>query len=84
MLDDLCYQLNSDSFINPHKNALGLGNYDVNVLMAALQLKDYETVWFDKRRWVIYFITLIELDENWLIESCQEDTPLAQYIFISF
>lgn len=50
MLDDLCYQLNSDSFINPHKNAIGLGNYDVNVLMAALQLKDYETVWFDKRR----------------------------------
>ncbi|KAL9956471.1 hypothetical protein ACROYT_G037950 [Oculina patagonica] len=28
---------------------LGLGNYDVNVLMAALQLKEYEAVWFDKR-----------------------------------
>jgi len=28
---------------------LGLGNYDVNVLMVALQLRDCEAVWFDKR-----------------------------------
>ena len=26
------------------------GNYDVNVLMAALQTKGYEAVWWDKRR----------------------------------
>ena len=31
---------------------LGLGNYDVNVMMAALQSRHYETVWFDKRRYV--------------------------------
>ena len=48
-LDSICYQLNPEAFINPHKNALGLGNYDVNVMMAALQLKDYEAVWFDRR-----------------------------------
>jgi josephin len=28
----------------------GLGNYDVNVIMAALQDKGFETVWFDKRK----------------------------------
>jgi josephin len=29
---------------------LGLGNYDVNVLMTALQSKGYEAKWFDKRK----------------------------------
>lgn len=48
-LDSISYNLSPDSFVNPHKNMLGLGNYDVNVLMAALQLRDYEAVWFDKR-----------------------------------
>lgn len=48
-LDAISYNLSPDSFVNPHKNMLGLGNYDVNVLMAALQLRDYEAVWFDKR-----------------------------------
>ena len=48
-LDAISYSLSPDSFVNPHKNVLGLGNYDVNVLMAALQLKEYEAVWFDKR-----------------------------------
>ncbi|XP_067045201.1 josephin-1-like [Acropora muricata] len=48
-LDAISYNLSPDTLVNPHKNALGLGNYDVNVIMAALQLRDYETVWFDKR-----------------------------------
>ena len=29
---------------------LGLGNYDVNVLTAALNSRDCDTVWFDKRK----------------------------------
>ena len=37
-------------FMNPHKSALGLGNYDINVIMKALQDKGFEAVWFDKRR----------------------------------
>lgn len=37
-------------WINPHKSLLGLGNYDINVIMAALQLRGREAVWFDKRR----------------------------------
>lgn len=48
-LDAISYQLSPNAFVNPHKNMLGFGNYDVNVLMAALQLREYEAVWFDKR-----------------------------------
>ncbi|UYV78882.1 JOSD1 [Cordylochernes scorpioides] len=49
-LDSICHALSPDHLVNPHKSMLGLGNYDVNVLMAALQNKGYEAVWFDKRR----------------------------------
>ncbi|KAK3089464.1 hypothetical protein FSP39_003847 [Pinctada imbricata] len=49
-LDDICQKLSPGNFINPHRSLLGLGNYDVNVIMAAVQLKDCETVWFDKRK----------------------------------
>ncbi|XP_060587923.1 josephin-2-like [Ruditapes philippinarum] len=36
--------------MNPHRNMLGLGNYDVNVLTAALQTKDLCLIWFDRRK----------------------------------
>lgn len=49
-LDQICERLSPGTFINPHRSMLGLGNYDVNVLMAALQEKGYETIWFDKRK----------------------------------
>lgn len=51
-LDQICYSLSPDVWINPHKSLLGLGNYDINVIMAALQQKGREAVWFDKRRFV--------------------------------
>lgn len=38
----------SRCFINPH--ILGLGNYDVNVLMLALESQSMTAVWFDKRK----------------------------------
>lgn len=38
------------ALINPHCSIIGLGNYDVNVIISALQLKDMDTVWFDKRK----------------------------------
>ncbi|KFM69533.1 Josephin-1, partial [Stegodyphus mimosarum] len=50
ILDNICHSLSPDNLVNPHKSMLGLGNYDVNVLMAALQLKGYEAMWFDKRK----------------------------------
>lgn len=49
-LDDICHSLSPDVCINPHRSLLGLGNYDVNVIMSALQRKGYEAVWFDKRK----------------------------------
>lgn len=52
-LDAICYSLSPNVWINPHKSLLGLGNYDINVIMAALQRKGYEAVWFDKRKWVV-------------------------------
>jgi len=49
-LDGICNDLDPTSWLNPHKSALGLGNYDVNVVMMALQKKGLKAVWFDKRR----------------------------------
>lgn len=50
LLDDVCRSLSPDNMVNPHKSALGLGNYDVNVVMCALQERGYEALWFDKRK----------------------------------
>ncbi|XP_028129243.1 josephin-like protein [Diabrotica virgifera virgifera] len=49
-LDLICTSLSPNHWINPHKSMLGLGNYDINVIMKALQDRGYEVIWFDKRR----------------------------------
>ncbi|XP_049866843.1 josephin-2 isoform X2 [Pectinophora gossypiella] len=49
-LDAICSRLSPNVWINPHRSMLGLGNYDINVIMAALQKKDCEAIWFDKRK----------------------------------
>ncbi|XP_046964967.1 josephin-1 [Vanessa cardui] len=49
-LDTICSRLSPNVWINPHRSMLGLGNYDINVIMAALQKKGCEAVWFDKRK----------------------------------
>lgn len=55
-LDNICNNLSPNVWINPHRSILGLGNYDINVIMAALQKKGREAVWFDKRKCVfVYF-----------------------------
>ena len=51
----VCCRLSPDTWINPHRSILGIGNYDINVIMVALQSHGYETVWFDKRKSVFYF-----------------------------
>ncbi|XP_023506011.1 josephin-2 isoform X2 [Equus przewalskii] len=43
-------QLSPDSRLNPHRSLLGTGNYDVNVIMAALQGLGLAAVWWDRRR----------------------------------
>lgn len=50
ILDDICYKLSPDAMLNPHKSVLGIGDYDVNVIMAALQQKGHAAIWWDKRR----------------------------------
>ena len=48
--DSICSQLAPDSWINPHKSLLGVGNYDVNVLMVLLEQKlGYQVQWHDNR-----------------------------------
>ncbi|CAH2005681.1 unnamed protein product [Acanthoscelides obtectus] len=49
-LDCICHSLSPDNWINPHKSILGLGNYDINVIMKVLQSRGYEAIWFDKRK----------------------------------
>lgn len=49
-LDLICHTLSPNVWINPHKSLLGLGNYDINVIMKALQAKNCEAIWFDKRK----------------------------------
>ncbi|XP_058874388.1 josephin-2-like isoform X2 [Acipenser ruthenus] len=48
--DDICKRLSPESRMNPHRSFLGTGNYDVNVIMAALQSRGLAAVWWDKRR----------------------------------
>ncbi|XP_062544891.1 josephin-like protein isoform X1 [Armigeres subalbatus] len=49
-LDEICRNLAPNDYINPHRSILGLGNYDINVIITALHIKDCEAVWFDKRK----------------------------------
>ena len=68
-LDAICYSLSPNVWINPHKSLLGLGNYDINVIMAALQRKGYEAIWFDKRKWV-HFGSVTHQFSNFSAENC--------------
>jgi len=49
-LDNICYTLSPDTWINPHKSLLGFGNYDVNVVTAALHNRHCDIIWFDRRK----------------------------------
>ncbi|XP_063701900.1 josephin-2 [Culicoides brevitarsis] len=51
-LDEICLQLTPDTnWLNPHRSMFGLGNYDINVIMSAVQRKkNCEAIWFDKRK----------------------------------
>lgn len=55
-LDEICTNLNPNVWLNPHRSMLGLGNYDINVIMQALQLRNCEAAWFDKRKWVFVIV----------------------------
>lgn len=46
--NEICYEL-SDDIINPHKHIFG-GDYDVNVLMIALEKRGLNSKWYDNRQ----------------------------------
>ena len=47
-LDRVGRQLSPTNWLNQHKTPF-LGNYDINVVMKALQNFSYDVDWFDKR-----------------------------------
>lgn len=47
-MTQICYSL-SDDYINPHKHIFG-GDYDLNVLILALQQQQLATRWHDARQ----------------------------------
>jgi len=49
-LDSICFTLSPDSWVNPHRSILGLGNYDINVVTVALHNKLCDIIWFDRRK----------------------------------
>lgn len=49
-LDAICRRLAPGAWLNPHRSLLGTGNFDVNVLMTALQGRGRDARWFDRRR----------------------------------
>ncbi|XP_061764976.1 josephin-1 isoform X1 [Nerophis ophidion] len=50
-LQEIYQRLSPSTLVASHKKSmLGNGNYDVNVIMAALQTRGFEAVWWDKRR----------------------------------
>lgn len=54
-LNNICEEL-SNQLINPHKSIFG-GDYDINVLIRALQIYDYELRWLKKTEKLYEVIT---------------------------
>nr|CAD2170534.1 unnamed protein product [Meloidogyne enterolobii] len=48
-LDEICERLDDRRCFNPHRSWIGLGNYDANILLIALQSRDFTGRYFDKR-----------------------------------
>ncbi|KAF7639523.1 Josephin domain-containing protein [Meloidogyne graminicola] len=48
-LDEICERLDDRRYFNPHRSWIGLGNYDANILLIALQSRDFTGRYFDKR-----------------------------------
>nr|XP_041568903.1 josephin-2 [Taeniopygia guttata] len=48
--DRICRRLSPHARPNPHRSLLGTGDYDVNVVMAALGSLGLAALWWDKRR----------------------------------
>lgn len=49
-VNQICQELSPSSWINPHKSVIGVGNYDVNVLMSAVGKRGHVIKWHDRRK----------------------------------
>lgn len=49
-LDCIAENLHSARWFNRHRSMFGFGNYDINVLIAALKTRNLMVNWFDSRR----------------------------------
>ena len=49
-MNNICKELSPNTLVNPHMSVFGVGNYDVNAIMAVMSRRGYEVVWFDKRK----------------------------------
>ncbi|VDM00312.1 unnamed protein product [Schistocephalus solidus] len=55
----ICSKLTPARFANPHCNIFGLGNFDVNVLILALQENGHDIVWFNRQK------SIADYNLNW-------------------
>ena len=58
-MDEQCLLLNSSKLNNPHRSLLGFGNYDINVIINFLKSKNYDVIWFDKRKYVLFILSTV-------------------------
>ena len=58
LLDAICLRLDPSPYWNEHRSAFRVGNYDINVIMVFLSERDYDVIWFDKRKYVIGFYNI--------------------------
>ena len=57
-LDMLCNDDSSVStsttFFNPNRSVFGTGNYNVSVILKAVQLREHQCIWFNKTKFVAF------------------------------
>ncbi|KAH3863257.1 josephin-2-like [Dreissena polymorpha] len=87
-LDEICTRLTPQKFYNPHRGILGLGNYDINVITAALQSKDLCLVWFDKRKnisdieWINVQGVILNIPSDWKLGFIKLPFGLKHWILL--
>lgn len=57
--DEIAKEFAPKAWLNPHKNWLGLGNYDANIVITAIERQGCAVTWWDKRK----DINTMELDK---------------------
>jgi josephin len=65
ILDDACLALTPSAIFSPHKSWIGLGNYDINVIMYIISNVSGGafTKWFDNRHEIESVVSLLDTDD---------------------